>query len=246
VVGIVIVSHSYRLAEGVKELVDSLTGGRVPIVAAGGLDENTLGTTTDRILNAIQHAWRGAGVLVLVDLGSSVLNTTLALELLPENISKGVVLSPGPLVEAAISAALQADEGASFHQVIDVASQAASFPKGVEKTPHLSDVLQPQSAVKVEGVFQLPNPLGMHARPAAMIVEAARKYGNAIYLSKIGSNQPPARADSLLNLLMLNARQGDQLLLSVEGNNAQIAFHHIRDLILSGFHELDKTSSPTQ
>ena len=52
-VGIVIVSHSQKLAEGVKELAEMMAND-VHIEAAGGLDEGLLGTSFERVKVAIE------------------------------------------------------------------------------------------------------------------------------------------------------------------------------------------------
>jgi hypothetical protein len=72
-VGVVLVSHSRKLAEGLAELVRELGGDQVPIIAAGGMDDGSLGTSYGRIEEAVQEADQGAGVLLLGDLGSSLL-----------------------------------------------------------------------------------------------------------------------------------------------------------------------------
>ena len=79
-VGLVVVSHSARLAEGVVELAAQMAGPEVRIGAAGGLDEpgGALGTDASRVLRAIDDVWSEDGVLVLMDLGSAVLSAELA------------------------------------------------------------------------------------------------------------------------------------------------------------------------
>jgi len=110
-VGLVIVAHSFKLAEGVKELADQMTGGRVRVVAAGGLDERTLGTSAERILEAIDTAYGPDGVLVFMDLGSAVMSAEMAVEMLPPERRALVRIRPAPLVEGAIAAAVQASLG---------------------------------------------------------------------------------------------------------------------------------------
>jgi len=84
VVGIVIVSHSYRIAEGVAELAREMGGPGVHIETAGGLDlpDHPIGTDAVMVQQAIERAWSDDGVLVLMDLGSAVLSAEMALELL--------------------------------------------------------------------------------------------------------------------------------------------------------------------
>lgn len=127
-VGLVVVSHSVRIAEGTAELAGQMAGDEVRIVPAGGLEDGTIGTDAARIAAAIESADAGAGVVVLVDLGSAVLSTVTALELLgdPENVR----LSRGPIVEGAVIAAVQASTGSSLDEVLEAAEGAASMPKG--------------------------------------------------------------------------------------------------------------------
>lgn len=128
-IGIVIVSHSYKIAEGVKELADQMTQQRVKIVAAGGLDEETIGTNADRIHEALKEADSGEGVLVLLDLGSAVMSAQIAIEMLPEEQRQKVTLSEAPLVEGAIIAAVEASIGHDIAQVNAAAEAACSMQK---------------------------------------------------------------------------------------------------------------------
>lgn len=95
-IGIVIVAHSAKLAEGVKEMADQMAKGLVPIAAAGGVDDHTLGTNADRIYEAIQQVYRDEGVLVLFDLGSALFSTQIALERLDPERQARVLLSEAP------------------------------------------------------------------------------------------------------------------------------------------------------
>src|SRR5512132_2355807 len=114
-VGLVVVSHSTRIAEGTAELAGQMAGPEVRIVPAGGLEDGSIGTDAARIAAAITEADGGAGVVVLVDLGSAVLATRTALEFIdhPENVR----LSRGPIVEGAVIAAVQASTGSGLDEV---------------------------------------------------------------------------------------------------------------------------------
>ena len=57
-VGLVIVSHSAALAEGVVELAREMGGEEVAIEAAGGMDDGAIGTDAERVLAAIERAPR--------------------------------------------------------------------------------------------------------------------------------------------------------------------------------------------
>jgi multiphosphoryl transfer protein len=133
-VGIVVVSHSRALANAAVELANEVIGDvDVPIAVAAGLDETTLGTDAAAIATAIATSDRGAGVVVLMDLGSAVLSAELALDLLEDvgadPATRGrTVLSAGPLVEGLVVAAATASTGADRHQVSTDAA-AALGPK---------------------------------------------------------------------------------------------------------------------
>src|SRR5918997_5306127 len=118
-VGIVIVSHSKKLAAGLQELATQMVQGAVrnpmwadaPRVAiAAGIDdpENPLGTDAMQIYQAIESVYSEDGVVVLMDLGSAVLSAEMALEFLPEEQRAKVRLCDAPLVEGAIAAVVQA------------------------------------------------------------------------------------------------------------------------------------------
>ncbi|HSW40932.1 MAG TPA: dihydroxyacetone kinase phosphoryl donor subunit DhaM [Patescibacteria group bacterium] len=128
-VGIVVVSHSAQIAAGTVELARQMAGDDLRIEAAGGLADGSLGTDAAAIMAAIQAAEGGAGVLVLVDLGSAVLATQTALELLGPEVASRVRLSAGPLVEGAVVAAVQASVGDDLAAVLAAAEEAASLPK---------------------------------------------------------------------------------------------------------------------
>jgi len=131
-VALVIVAHSAKLAEGVKELADQMVQGRVPIFAAGGLDAHTLGTNVEGIRKALEAALSQADeVLVLMDLGSAVMGTQMAVEMLPEEIRSRILLSQAPLVEGAIVAAVEAAIGKGAAEVEASAVEACRMPKAI-------------------------------------------------------------------------------------------------------------------
>jgi PTS hybrid protein len=135
-VGLVLVSHSALLAEGVAELAGQLGGEQVPIEPAGGLSDGGLGTSSELIERAVRAADRGAGVVVLADLGSAVLTVKLLLDdLLPDGADPlsppagPVLFADAPLVEGAVSAAVAAASGADAEAVRSVAEEARGFHK---------------------------------------------------------------------------------------------------------------------
>ena len=128
-VGIVIVTHSARLAEGVAELAGQMAQGGVTIAPAGGTDDGTLGTSINKVLSALQQAASPDGTLVLLDLGSAVMIAEMAIEQLPEEQRQHVVISSAPLVEGAILAAVEAASGSTLEEVAAAAEEGHAMPK---------------------------------------------------------------------------------------------------------------------
>ena len=173
-IGIVIVSHSARLAEGVLELARGMAGEDVKLAAAGGmaLPGQPLGTDPGLVLQAIESVYSEEGVLVLMDLGSAVLSTEMALDMLPPEMRAHVALCEAPLVEGAVSAAVQARLGSPLAQVLAEARGALAF-----KVEHLRPEGAPLETRPVEVAedtrtlrLTVSNRLGLHARPAARFV----------------------------------------------------------------------------
>lgn len=132
-VSLVIVSHSAKLAEGVAELAGQMAQGKVAIASAGGTLDGALGTSVERILNALRAVDSSDGILVLLDLGSAVMATEMAVEtfLLDETVQAGqdVLISPAPLVEGAVIAAVEASIGNTLREVAEAAEMAHTLPK---------------------------------------------------------------------------------------------------------------------
>jgi dihydroxyacetone kinase phosphotransfer subunit len=124
-IGLLIVSHSRQIAEGVKELAAQMTGGDVPIVAVGGTSDGALGTDAAAIRTGADQLAAADGFVVLLDMGSAVLSTEMALE----DVEQPYVISNAPLVEGALLAAVEASGDASLDQVAAAAEQARELQK---------------------------------------------------------------------------------------------------------------------
>ncbi|HET9905246.1 MAG TPA: dihydroxyacetone kinase phosphoryl donor subunit DhaM, partial [Anaerolineales bacterium] len=224
-IGIVIVSHSAKLAEGVVELARSMGGADLSIQAAGGMSEDTtLGTDPIRILKAIEQVYSDDGVLVLMDLGSAILSSEMALEMLAEEQRGKVVLCEAPLVEGAIAAAVQARIGGTIQQVIQEARSALT-----PKSTHLNTVSHEpnpaQSAISSENQLAIQltvnNELGLHARPAARFVQTAGRFPQeSILVSNLTTKKGPVNAKSINSVITLGVRQGHQIEVRASGPNA--------------------------
>ena len=123
-VGIVIVSHSSKVAEGIREMALQMANPDQKIIAAGGTDAGGIGTDAVKILNAINEADDGDGVVLLVDLGSAVLSAEVAMEMLEEIVRERVRIADTPILEGSISAVVEASIGSPLEAVVATAEEA--------------------------------------------------------------------------------------------------------------------------
>jgi phosphoenolpyruvate-protein phosphotransferase/dihydroxyacetone kinase phosphotransfer subunit len=245
-VGLVIVSHSSRLAEGVVELAGQMTQGKTPIAAAGGAFDEIVGTSADKILEAINTVDGPDGVLVLLDLGSAILSAELALEMLEDEQRNRIRLSYAPLVEGAVAAALEASLGHTLVQVQQVAESTATIEQlqmlkpltPIESEPEEPEApthsFTPTDISEVAAQVTITNPVGLHARPASLFVQTAAEFQASIHVSGRGKESD---ATSLIGVLALGLRQGDTLNLRANGHDAHAAIDALRELVRANFYE---------
>src|SRR3989440_875338 len=250
-VGLVIVSHSAQLANGVAELAGQMTQGATPIAAAGGGVDNILGTSAEKIQAAIQAVDGPDGVLVLLDLGSAILSAEMALELLNSE-QQHVMLSFAPLVEGAIAAAIEASLGRTLVEVKQAAEKTASVEQLQQLKPLSSAYEEAEAAVPPpppaqsdvrEMQLTLTNPTGLHARPASLFVQTAGRYDARIEVLGRGRQ---AEATSIIGVLALGIRKGDTITLRASGKEAEVALEVLRDLNLANFYETTPEAEPQQ
>lgn len=128
-VGLVIVSHSAKVAEGIRDMAVQMAKPGQRIIAAGGAEAGVIGTDAVKICDAIKAADDGSGVVVLVDLGSAILSAETALELLEEGVRGRVMIADAPILEGAVSAAVQASLGGDLAEVAATAEGARELHK---------------------------------------------------------------------------------------------------------------------
>lgn len=128
-VSIVIVSHSEKVAAGAAEIAAEMNTGNIPIVAAGGTGDGRIGTNTELIVNAINSVYCGDDILVFADLGSSILSTEMAMDLLEPEVAAKVRIVDAPIVEGVVVAAIQAGLADSADEIVEVAEGAKLLPK---------------------------------------------------------------------------------------------------------------------
>jgi len=122
-VGIVIVSHSAKIAEGAADMVRQMVGESVPLAFTGGNSDGGLGTDVGQIMAAIESAWSEAGVAILVDLGGAETNSEMAVEMLDEARQKRIAICNAPIVEGAVIAATEASGGSPLDIVKQMAEE---------------------------------------------------------------------------------------------------------------------------
>jgi dihydroxyacetone kinase phosphotransfer subunit len=246
-VGLVVVSHSRRLAEGVVELAREMGGAEVNIVPAGGTDlpDDPLGTDAMKVMDAIQRAQGGDGVIVLMDLGSAVLSAEMAVEMLDEDAGP-VLLCEAPLVEGAVAAASAARAGMTL---VEVADEARAGLAG--KIAHLEEPSEPPPAPSVPAgggwtsvSLHVGNPLGLHARPAARFVRTASGFDAQVRVTNLTTGAGPASARSLNELATLGVRQGHDILVDASGSAAEDVLAALKDLAADGFGDAPAQPEP--
>ncbi|MQA93544.1 MAG: phosphoenolpyruvate--protein phosphotransferase [Streptosporangiales bacterium] len=128
-VGIVLISHSRALAEGAAEVATAMGLGEVAVRPAGGDDDGRLGTSLALLERAVDEAQTGAGVVLIADVGSSVLLARTYVADLPEDALGPVLLADAPLVEGAVAAASASATGADVETVAAAAADAYAHRK---------------------------------------------------------------------------------------------------------------------
>lgn len=251
-VGIVLVSHSRALAEGAAELARQMGGAEVAIEPAGGLADGAIGTDAVRVAEAIARAWSADGVLVLMDLGSAVLSAEMALDFIDAERRGSVLLTPAPIVEGAVAAAVAARAGSPL---ADVAAEAAGGLAG--KLAHLGGgatagvggateaprVAAGDARGEVRARFVVDIPHGLHARPAALLVRAAR--GADVRIRNVSTASEPVSAKSLNDIMVLGVLEGHELEVVATGPQARPTVDAIVALAARGFDDRAAVPQPS-
>ncbi len=231
-VGLVIVSHSEKIAAGIVELASQMAGD-ITMIAAGGREDGGIGTSFGRVSAAIPAADSGAGVLVLCDLGSAVLTAETALELLADGLRDRVRIADAPIVEGSVAAAVSAQSGGDLEAVAE-AAESANAGTGLENPdptgpqPPIPEATTTQPTAT--GSATLVNPSGLHARPAAEFVKLASTFDARISVNGVD-------AKSLLRIMSLGLGMGSTVTIEATGSEAEQAVAALRRLVDGGFGE---------
>ena len=228
-VGVVFVSHSARIADGLVDLARQMAP-TASLVAAGGTDDGRIGTSFDLVSAGISEADAGEGVAVLCDLGSAILTAETALDFLGDEERARVRIVDAPLVEGGVAAAVAAESGDDLDAVVAAAESARG-----DADAAAMDALAPSSATgdaasAYSRVVTLVNADGLHARPAAELVKLAGTFSQRVTVN--GTD-----AKSLLSIMSLGLTKGASVEISSEDPTARDAVDAIAALAESGFGE---------
>jgi multiphosphoryl transfer protein len=246
VVGIVIVSHSATLADGVAELARGMGGDEARLAVAGGLDapDRPLGTDAMLVLQAIEEVWSDDGVLVLMDLGSAVLSAEMALDFLDEDRRAKVLLSDAPVVEGAVAAVVAAKVGEPLDRVAEEARRGlapksahlgAPAPAPVSPEPAPSAEAAEAAAPEHELVLTVDNPHGLHARPGARLVQTIGRFDAEVMVENLTKGTGPVSGRSLISVTTLDVQPGHVIRLRATGPEAGDALAAVEELAADHF-----------
>lgn len=234
-VGLVIVSHSAALAEGVSELAREMGGPEAAIEAAGGMESGETGTDAERVRAAVERVRSPDGVLILMDLGSALMSAEMATEMVDPG-GGPIRLSEAPLVEGAVAAAALAGAGAPLDEVAREARGALRMKSeqlGVEE-----EVVEAPAVDEGGGQdlrLRVDTRLGLHARPAARFVAAVAPLEATVRVSNLTRSRGPADGRSLVGLATLAVACGDEIDVRASGPQAEEALDAVRALVADNF-----------
>ncbi|WP_431247655.1 dihydroxyacetone kinase phosphoryl donor subunit DhaM [Leifsonia xyli] len=226
-VGIVFVSHSSRIAEGMVDLAGQMAGS-VRLVAAGGTDDDGIGTSFAKVMSGVSEADGGDGVVVVSDLGSALLTAETVLDMLDEDQRARVRVVDVPFVEGGVAAAVAAESGAGLDEVAAAARGAVDAWAGQE-----AEAAAPATAA-ASGPYErevlVRNREGLHARPAAEFVKLANTFP-----AKVTVNGKDAK--SLLGIMSLGLTAGATARIASDDPEGRPAVDALADLVDTGFGE---------
>lgn len=190
-------------------------------------------------MGAIEQVFDDAGVVVLMDLGSALLSTEMALDLIDPEMAEKVSLVAAPIVEGTMAASVAAAAGLPREAVMAEARSALDVKKEHlgEAADTVAETIEPaldQNEPCLEYTWAVQNPHGIHARPAAAIVGALAGFDAELTLQKAAQS---ASAKSLNSIAKLGVRCGETIVLQARGAMAQAAIDAFSALAQTHFGE---------
>ncbi|HST81010.1 MAG TPA: phosphoenolpyruvate--protein phosphotransferase [Kineosporiaceae bacterium] len=247
------VSHSRALARAAVALAEQmLQDQQVRMVIAAGLDEETFGTDAMQIHDALVEADQdGDGVVVLMDLGSAVLSAELALELLADDAARArVLLCPAPLVEGLVVAAVTALSGAdgpkvAAEAVASLAGKQSQLATPAEASPESTfPPAETRPADVNAGRFRVTPVHGLHARPAARLVQVLQSLDARVELRNLSTGSGWVPGASLSRLATLGALPDHEVEVRASGPQAPQALEQVLALAQRNFDDPPSADQP--
>ena len=128
--GMVIVSHSEEIANGVVKLSSEMANDTVEFRAAGGTGDGRLGTSAMTVLKAIESLSKCKSILIYCDLGSSVLSSETAIDMIDNTLLRAKChIVDAPLVEGAFFGAVEAAASDDVQKIITESDNARNLHK---------------------------------------------------------------------------------------------------------------------
>jgi phosphoenolpyruvate-protein phosphotransferase/dihydroxyacetone kinase phosphotransfer subunit len=243
-VGLVVVAHSPALAQAAVDLALEMVTGQPPRVAIAAGVAGGFGTDAVAVQNAIEQVDDGDGVVVLMDLGSAVLSSEMALELLDHELRERVHLTSAPLVEGLVAAVVQAAAGETPEVVIREATAGLAGKEAQLGTSTVTAETTGEDEGGQRAVFTVSIPHGLHARPAARLVTTTKGFDAEVRIRNTTTASAYAPAASLSRVAAVGARQGHQVEVVASGRQAAAALEAILALAGRGFDEQPAASAP--
>lgn len=129
-IGIVVVSHNKKLGDEIIELCEEMKNKEFKLLNGGGMEEGRFGSNPLVIKKAIEEAYEKDGVLIFCDLGSSILNSEIAIEFIDGEYDKNLIkIADAPIVEGTILAVSMNDEDIKIENIEEELKDLKAFKK---------------------------------------------------------------------------------------------------------------------
>lgn len=115
-INLLLLSHSYKLVEGLRDILSQIVQ-NVNIEISGGTFDGELGSNFEEIMEKIDRLSKSGGVVVIFDMGSSMMNAQTAYEMLSEENRINVILADGPMIESSVQIAIMAESGQELSEI---------------------------------------------------------------------------------------------------------------------------------
>lgn len=250
-IGLIIVSHSKMLADGLLQLAEQMQNKQnCQIITAAGVDDEAhpIGTDAVKVMEAIEALSEASNIILLMDLGSALLSAETALDLIDPTLAEKVHLCSAPLVEGTIAITAAASGGASIDTILLEARQALQA-----KQQQLNDNIIvtskkenehnafSEAAIKTHWIVQ--NPAGLHIRPAAKLASQLSSFKAKLELC---NGEKQADAKSMNQIALLQVKKGDKIILIADGSDSQAAIAAFEQLAAQNFgDDVNSTSHDT-